>query len=139
MTTLATIYETTNNSADFSACILDVFVEYIETKYIGRGKININACYLIENVVKDDNIDYSLTPIFNDIILNMYKNNVIDTDGLYNRLHLGPGITYLETYKFVKKFKIDNVLTEKQRSILNTIESWYKVPTIKQDDDDDWY
>ena len=130
MTTLATI----KNSSDFSAYILDEFVEYIETNYVGRGKLNKASYYLVENVVKDDNIDYSLTPIFTEIILEMYKNGVSNTDGLYERLYLGPDITYLETYKFIKKFKVDNVLTKEQINILNTIESWYKESDSEEDE-----
>lgn len=127
MLTLTNIYETINNSTDFAATILDSFVDYIETNYVGRNNTCIRLFYLVHEIENDNSIEVELKFIFNEIILEMYKNGVSDTDGLYERLYLGPDFTYLETYKFIKKFKVDNVLTKEQMNLLNTIGSWYKV------------
>ena len=127
MTTLENIYATINNGTDFAATILDSFVEYIEANYIGRSNVGARSFYLIHHIEKDDSIEISLKIIFNEIILEMYKNGVEDTDGLYERLYLGPDFTYLESYKFIKKFKVENVLTKEQYNLLDSISSWYKV------------
>lgn len=127
MTTLASIYETINNGTDFAALILDNFVDYIKNNYTGRSNVGARSFYLIHHIEKDDSIEISLKIIFNEIILEMYKNGVEDTDGLYERLYLGPDFTYLETYKFIKKFKVDNVLSKEQFNLLESIGNWYKV------------
>ena len=135
MTTLSTIHNNATTKTNFAATILDNFVSYIENTYRGRGGDTVQSFYLVEKISKDDNIDDSLKPVYNEIVLIMYKNGVSSTDGLYERLYLGPDCTYVETYKFVKKFNVKNVLTKEQVSLLDNIEEWYHVSN-KIDDDE---
>ena len=127
MTTLSTIHNNATTKTNFAAKILDFFVNYIENNYRGRGGESVKSFYLVERISKDVNIDDSLRPVFNEIVLIMYKNDVTSTDGLYERLYLGPDLSYEETYKFIKRFNVKNILTSEQLELLNNIEEWYCV------------
>ena len=135
MTTLTTLQNNSKTKTMFAASLLDTFVSYIENTYRGRGGDSVKSFYLVERISKDENIDDTLKPIFNEIVLIMYKNGVTCTDGLFERLYLGPDCSYVETYKFVKKFNVKNVLTSEQIELLNNIEEWYYI-SDKSDDDE---
>ena len=137
MLTLSNIHNNnTTSKTNFAATILDNFVSYIEKTYRGRGGDSVKSFYLVEKISKDETIDDSLKPVYNEIVLIMYKNGVTSTDGLYERLYLGPDINYIETYKFIKKFDVKNILTKEQIDLLNNIEEWYYV---SEKDDDELY
>lgn len=134
MLTLTTLRNNSSTKTNFAASILDNFVSYVENNYRGRGGESVKSVYLVEKISKDENIDDSLRAVFNEIVLIMYKNDVSSTDGLYERLYLGPDLSYLETYKFIKRFDVKNILTKEQIDILNIIEEWYYAD--KNDDDE---
>ena len=137
MLTLSNIHNNnTSSKTNFAATILDNFVSYIENTYRGRGGDSVKSFYLVGKIATDETIDDSLKPVYNEIVLIMYKNGVSSTDGLYERLYLGPDISYIETYKFIKKFDVKNILTKEQIDLLNNIEEWYYV---SEKDDDELY